>query len=240
MTIEGSASSRRVAGALIILGALAAPVIAAPPTPPVAPGIESKSYRWDKLTAEEAEALKLKGDPARGRVAYEVCQGCHKPDGSGLADGAYPQLAGQHATVLIKQMGDIRVGRRDNPKMYPFAGKHMINVQEIADIATYLQQLPIPKDNGRGPGTDLARGGELYRKDCVNCHGDRGEGDAGKFYPVLAGQHYLYMVRQVKEIRDAKRRNANPRMVKAVKGYTDAQIEAVSDYLSRLDPARPR
>jgi cytochrome c553 len=231
---------QRKVRALVVLTVLASSSVAAPPTPPVAPGIESKSYRWDKLTPEEAEALKLKGDAARGRVAYEVCQGCHKPDGSGLADGAYPQLAGQHATVLIKQMGDIRVGRRDNPKMYPFAGKHMINVQEIADIATYLQQLPIPKDNGRGPGTELTRGGELYRKDCVSCHGDRGEGDARKFYPVLAGQHYLYMVRQVKEIRDAKRRNANPRMVKAVKGYSDADIEAVSDYLSRLSLAPRR
>jgi cytochrome c553 len=239
MIMDAPVLARRALRALIVLAALAAPVVAAPPTPPVAPGIESKSYRWDKLTAEEAEALKLKGDPAKGRIAYEVCQGCHKPDGSGLADGAYPQLAGQHATVLIKQMGDIRVGRRDNPKMYPFAGKHMINVQEIADIATYLQQLPIPKDNGRGPGTALARGGELYRKDCVTCHGERGEGDAKKFYPVLAGQHYLYMVRQVKEIRDAKRRNANPRMVKSVKGYSDADIEAVSDYLSRLS-APPR
>jgi cytochrome c553 len=231
---------QRKVRALVVLTVLASSSVAAPPTPPVAPGIESKSYRWDKLTPEEAEALKLKGDAARGRVAYEVCQGCHKPDGSGLADGAYPQLAGQHATVLIKQMGDIRVGRRDNPKMYPFAGKHMIDVQDIADIATYLQQLPIPKDNGRGPGTELARGGELYRKDCVSCHGDRGEGDARKFYPVLAGQHYLYMVRQVKEIRDAKRRNANPRMVKAVKGYSDADIEAVSDYLSRLSLAPRR
>jgi cytochrome c553 len=219
---------------VVVFAALASSAFAAPPTPPVAPGIESKSYRWDKLTPEEAEALKLKGDPARGRVAYEVCQGCHKPDGSGLADGAYPQLAGQHATVLIKQMGDIRIGRRDNPKMYPFAGKHMINVQEIADIAIYLQQLPIPKDNGRGPGTALARGADLYRKHCVTCHGDHGEGDARKFYPVLAGQHYLYLVRQVTEIRDAKRRNANPRMVKAVKGYSDADVEAVSDYLSRL------
>jgi cytochrome c553 len=47
-------------------------------------------------------------------------------------------------------------------------------------------------------------------------------------------------VRQVKEIRDAKRRNANPRMVKAVKGYSDADIEAVSDYLSRLSLAPRR
>jgi cytochrome c553 len=230
----------RLVRVLFLAVALSAAAHAAPPKAPVAPGIESKSYRWDQLTAEEAEALKLKGDPARGQVAYEVCRGCHKPDGSGLADGAYPQLAGQHATVLIKQMGDIRVGRRDNPKMYPFAGSHIISVQEIADIAIFLQRLPIPPENGRGPGTALARGGELYRKDCVTCHGERGEGDARKFYPVLAGQHYLYMVRQVKEIRDAKRRNANPRMVKAVKGYSDADVEAVSDYMSRLPVAQRR
>lgn len=230
----------RIVRVLVLGAGLSATAHAAPPTPPVTPGIESKSYRWDQLTAEEAEALKLKGDPARGRVAYEVCQGCHKPDGSGLAEGAYPQLAGQHATVLIKQMGDIRAGRRDNPKMYPFAGRHIISVQEIADIATYLQQLPIPPQNGRGPGDALARGGQLYRKDCVGCHGERGEGDARKFYPVLAGQHYLYMVRQVKEIRDERRRNADPRMVEAVKPYSDADVEAVSDYLSRMSLAPRR
>lgn len=234
------APGRRALRAFALFCAFASAASAAPPAPPVAPGIESRTYRWERLTAEEAEALRLKGDPARGRVAYEVCQGCHKPDGSGLADGSYPQLAGQHATVLIKQMGDIRVGRRDNPKMYPFAGKHMINVQEIADIAIYLQQRPIPRNNGRGPGNELTRGAYLYRRDCVACHGDHGEGDARRFYPVLAGQHYLYMVRQVKEIRDAKRRNANPRMVKAVKGYSDAEIEAVSDYVSRLAPAQRR
>jgi cytochrome c553 len=44
----------------------------------------------------------------------------------------------------------------------------------------------------------------------------------------------------VKEIRDAKRRNANPRMVKAVKAYSDADVEAVSDYLSRLSLAPRR
>ena len=38
-----------------------------------------------------------------------------------VADGTFPQLAGQHTTVLIKQMADIRAGERDNPTMYPFA-----------------------------------------------------------------------------------------------------------------------
>ncbi|MBI2312018.1 MAG: c-type cytochrome [Betaproteobacteria bacterium] len=213
---------------------------AAVPEQPKGKGIESRDYRWNELTGEEAEALRRKGDAQRGRQAYEVCQGCHRPDGSGRPDGAYPQLAGQHATVLIKQMTDIRAGTRDNPKMYPFSTPHVINVQEIADIAVYLEGLAIPRHNAKGPGADLERGRSLYDKDCKTCHGANGEGNAAKFYPVLAGQHYPYLVRQARDIRDGKRRNANPKMVKAVKGYSDGELEAVSDYMSRLALAKKR
>lgn len=220
--------------ALALVLAQAAPSLAGAPQQPKAPGIESKDYVWNEQSGEKAEILKLKGDAERGRNAYRVCQGCHKPNGAGLPDGAYPQLAGQHATVLIKQMADVRDGRRENPKMFPFAGKHIIDMQEIADVAVYLQNMKIPHDNGRGPGTNLARGKELYKNDCHSCHGDNGEGNEKKFYPVLAGQHYKYMLRQMRDIRDGKRRNANPKMVKVVQNYSDADMELVVDYMSRL------
>lgn len=214
---------------------LAAPALAErPPEQPKAPGIESPGYVWNALTGEKVEALKRKGDARRGREAYQGCQGCHRADGSGRPDGSYPQLAGQHATVLIKQLADIREGRRDNPKMFPFASRHVIDVQDIADIAVYLASLPVPANNGKGPGTALERGRQLYEKDCKSCHGRHGEGNAAKFYPALAGQHYLFLVRELHDIRDGKRRNANPKMVKVVKPYTDAEMEAVSDYASRL------
>lgn len=219
----------------LILG-LSLPIsgLAAVPQQPKAPGIESKGYVWNEQSGEEAEVLKLKGDAERGRAAYRVCQGCHKPNGAGLPDGTYPQLAGQHATVLIKQMTDVRDGRRENPKMFPFVGKHIVETQEIADVAIYLQNMKIPHDNGKGPGTALARGKELYKNDCQVCHGENGEGNEKKFYPVLAGQHYKYLLRQIRNIRDGKRRNANPKMVKVVQGYSDADAEAVVDYMSRL------
>ena len=69
----------------------------------------------------------------------------------------------------------------------------------------------------------------------MECHGDYGEGSAEKFYPVLAGQHYKYMLRQITEIRDGVRRNANPDMVKVVKKYSDEDLAAVVDYMSRLE-----
>jgi len=83
----------------------------------------------------------------------EVCSACHLPSGAGRADGTFPQLAGQHSTVLIKQIADIRAGLRDNPIMYPFAAT-LTDPQELADVSAYIETLKIPHDNGRGPGTD--------------------------------------------------------------------------------------
>jgi cytochrome c553 len=200
---------------------------------PKAEGIESEGYQWNEMQGEKVEALGLKGDPERGEEAYEVCGACHLPSGSGRPDGTFPQLAGQHSTVLIKQIADIRAGRRDNPIMYPFAVT-LVDPQELADVAAYLQTLPIPPGNGKGPGTDLEKGKGLYARDCVQCHGDQGQGNEAKFYPVLAGQHYEYMLRQIRDIAALRRRNANPDMVKIVKGYQDAELQAVVDYMSRL------
>ncbi|HLT26374.1 MAG TPA: c-type cytochrome [Zeimonas sp.] len=207
-------------------------------TQPREQGIEAPDYIWNEMYAEKLQALKAKGDTLRGEIAFEVCQGCHRAKALGRVDGTYPRLAGQHATVLIKQMTDVRAGRRDNQRMYPFVDMHVLGPQEIADIAVFLQKLPVPPDNGKGDGSALERGRALYEADCANCHGERGEGDEAKFYPRVSGQHYLYLLREGIEIRDGRRRNANPKMVKVVKGYSDADMRAVSDYMSRFDVSR--
>lgn len=190
------------------------------------------------LASEADEALRRVGDVEQGKAAYEVCAACHLPSGSGRPDGAFPQLAGQHQTVLIKQIADIRAGRRDNPIMAPFAAR-LADPQELADVAAYIQTLPIPSGNGKGPGTNLATGDQLYQRDCMQCHGRHGEGNEEKFYPVLAGQHYEYMLRQIRDIAGGRRRNANPDMVKVVRDYKDEELQAVVDSMSRLQwPAR--
>lgn len=199
-------------------------------------GIEAKGYVWnDPSGGEKIEALHKKGDVVNGKDAYEICGACHLPSGAGRPDGTFPQLAGQHATVIIKQIADIRAGLRDNPTMYPFA-QSLTDAQELADVAAYIQTLCIPTDHGKGTGDAalLAKGKELYVKECTSCHGANGEGDSKKFYPVLAGQHYKYLLRQVTEIRDGKRRNANPDMVKIVKKYSDKDLDAVVEYMSSI------
>lgn len=214
---------------------LAAGVAFAQAPAPKKSGIEGKGYVWNAQEGEKIEALKLKGDVKRGQDAYEVCGACHLPSGAGRPDGTFPQLAGQHATVLIKQIADIRGGLRDNPTMYPFAVT-LSDPQELADVSAYIQTLCIPTDHGKGAGNPalLALGKDLYKKECETCHMPNGEGDAKKFYPVLAGQHYKYLLRQVTDIRDGKRRNANPDMVKVVKKYTDNDLSAVVEYMASL------
>jgi cytochrome c553 len=51
---------------------------------------------------------------------------------------------------------------------------------------------------------------------------------------VIAGQHYKYLLRQMTEIRNGHRRNANPDMVKIIKKYTDDQLISISAYQSSL------
>jgi len=181
-------------------------------------------------------ALAVKGDPARGEALFEPCIGCHRKDASGRTSGAYPRLAGQHASVLIKQMLDFRGGQRDNPKMEPFISDHAGTPHQMADLAAYLQSLPVAAANGKGPGTALPRGRELYERDCADCHGAKGEGDARKFYPTVAAQHYRYLLREEQRIRDGDRRNANQDMARVIKGYSQADLEAVADHMAQMPP----
>lgn len=219
------------------LSVLALGVANAAPPAPKKEGIEGKNYQWNAQEGEKIEALKLKGDKKRGEEAYEVCGACHLPSGAGRPDGTFPQLAGQHTTVLIKQMADIRAGLRDNPTMYPFAAT-LTDPQELADVSAYIESLCIPVEHGKYEGADAAikvqQGKELYEKQCLECHGKNGEGNKEKFYPVIAGQHYKYLLRQMTEIRDGHRRNANPDMVKVIKPYTNDQLVAISAYQSSL------
>ncbi len=196
----------------------------------------AKKLGWNKGGGEQDAALHLTPDLENGLDVYEVCSACHLPEGWGTKDGTFPQLAGQHRKVLIKQLADIRALNRDNPTMYPFALPESIgDEQAIADVTAYIQKLKMNPDNGKGPATaDLAKGKQLFHDNCVKCHGEKGEGDEEKYYPRIQGQHYKYMLRQFEWIRDGKRRNANPDMVEQIKNFTDEDMVNVISYAASI------
>jgi cytochrome c553 len=176
------------------------------------------------------KAIHLTPDIENGREVYRLCAVCHMPEGWGTVDGYYPQVAGQLSKVIIKQLADILARNRNTPTMFPFTLLEHLQLQEFADVAAYLARLPMMRDNGLGPGTDLEHGKRLYEENCVDCHGSNGEGIENEYMPLIQGQHYNYLVRQFEWIRDKKRRNADDDMVEQIQGFTDRDISAIMDY----------
>jgi cytochrome c553 len=198
-----------------------------------------KGYVWDEMTPERIEVLRRGGDPVKGKESFRGCQGCHKADAAGVREGVYPRLTGQHASVLIKQITEIRAGIRSNPKMLAFVEDPAISMEEIGDIAAYLSSLTSVRENGKGADDMSARGKKLFTDNkCFECHGKNGEGNAAKAYPVVAGQHYGYLLREMKLIMKGTRGNSNPDMVKAISKLSQSDLEAAADYLSRLPDYR--
>ncbi|MEN8178573.1 MAG: c-type cytochrome [Pseudomonadota bacterium] len=192
----------------------------------------------DVAMHEYEAALNLTPNLENGKKVFKICAVCHAPEGWGLDNGAYPQVAGQHKTVIIKQLADIRARNRDNPTMRPFTSPSLLGgAQDLADVAAYIAQLPMTPENGKGPGNDLELGGKLYEDNCTECHGKNGEGDTEDHIPAIYGQHYRYLVRQFEWIKTGRRRNADSKMVKQIRGFRHRDVMAVMDYVSRLQPS---
>ena len=178
--------------------------------------------------------LALPGDVQRGKDAYAECQTCHRTDASGRTAFNIPRLSGQHASVLIKQLMDIRSGLRVNEEMREYMHDSDLTLQDFADMAAYLQSLPVVGKIGQGPPELVPRGKVLYDSDCAGCHGEHAEGRPELFFPMLASQHYGYLLREIDLILNGERGNSNPAMPPILKNYTMEEKQAIAAYLAQL------
>ena len=117
--------------------------------------------------------------------------------------------------------------------MYPFAVK-LLDAQALANVEAFIETLCVPRDSGKYEGPEstqlIAYGKALYDRKCVQCHQANAIGIKDKMFPVIAGQHYKYLLRQMIEIRDGKRGNSYPEMVRVIAKYSDAQLVAIAAY----------
>ena len=56
-------------------------------------------YRLPRHALPTHYDIHLEPDLENGMDVYEVCAGCHLPEGWGKKDGTFPQLSGQHKDV---------------------------------------------------------------------------------------------------------------------------------------------
>ena len=128
-----------------------------------------------------------------GKKLYSVgCASCHGTGGQGTSDG--PSLVGVGAAAVDFQVGTGRMPAQQPGAQIP--KKKVIYTQaEIDQLAAYISSLgagpSIPTKAQYGPdGADIAKGGELFRTNCAQCHNFTGKGGAlthGKYAPSLEG-----------------------------------------------------
>jgi ubiquinol-cytochrome c reductase cytochrome c subunit len=129
----------------------------------------------------------------QGKKLYSVgCATCHGMSGQGSSDG--PSLVGVGAAAVDFQVGTGRMPAQQPGAQVP---KHPViySQAEIDQLAAYVASLgpgpAIPASAQYSPtGADVAKGGELFRTNCSQCHNFVGKGGAltdGKFAPSLKG-----------------------------------------------------
>jgi len=187
---------------------------------------------------ELAAARSLRPSLDRGAELYLTCAACHGEDGGGTADGQVPRIAGQHASVLQKQLVDFRHDRRWDVRMEHFADRHHLSdAQAIADVSAYISRLGAGRRGGTGDEAHLPYGAQGYAQLCASCHGAAAEGSGERGIPRLAGQHYEYLRRQIYDAADGRRPNFSTAHIRLLAHLDHEQIAAIADYLSRLPGA---
>ena len=198
--------------------------------------IVSPTFAAEKMAQPVAAPSKEATAPASAeQTVKNVCSACHGTDGNS-AIALNPKLAGQHPEYLLKQLTNFKEGKRVNAVMSGIAGA--LSTAEMQDLAKYFaaqkQALGKAKSNGAGSlGEKIYRGGIAATgvPACAACHGANGAG-IPKQYPRLAGQHADYNLQQLRTLRTGERANA-PMMTIAAK-MTDAEMQAVADYMQGL------
>lgn len=174
-----------------------------------------------------------------GKRTFGVCARCHLPEAWGNADGTYPQLAGQHVNVLMKQLLDIRNGIRHSSLMYPFVQERTIGgYQELSNVVAYISTLPMDPDHSKGPwrkgSSEYKQGKKIYKQYCASCHGDNGQGNNDLVYPKLQGQHFQYMSQQLGRIKSGVR-EVHHAMKAVIQGLELEQLDQAANYASYFE-----
>jgi cytochrome c553 len=171
-----------------------------------------------------------------GTATFGVCARCHLPEAWGNADGTYPQLAGQHVNVLMKQLLDIRNGTRHSSLMFPFVQQRTVGgYQELSNVVAYISTLPMNPAHSTGPwqkgSNEYKQGEEIYQQHCSSCHGDNGEGNNELVYPKLQGQHFQYMSQQLGRIKSGVR-EVHPAMQSVIQNLELEQLDKAVNFAS--------
>jgi cytochrome c553 len=175
------------------------------------------------LRGSDAESI------GRGATLAHQCAICHGPTGVSRADS--PNLAGQYASVIYKELRDFQTGARVNAVMSPFA-QHLSD-QDMVDLAAYyayLPRLPAYHPVAALPLPRIVINGAPLRgiAPCGACHGAL-DNKVGS--PWLEGQSAVYIKSQLEAFASGERRNdISQQMRNIARRLTPQEIDEAAQY----------
>lgn len=190
----------------------------------VAPTFKTSTVVMTSTMAGPADARSV----GRGATLAMQCAICHASGRQSQPDT--PNLEGQPASAVYKQLRDFKSGARANAVMSPFAVN--LSEQDMIDIAAYYSYLP------RQPGLHpallpepaIVKRGAAMRNipTCSSCHGG---GDFKAGAPWLEGQSAVYIKEQLKAFAGEQRRNdISEQMRNIARRMTPQEIDEVAAY----------
>jgi len=193
------------------------------------------------LSALAATALPAAAaDPkalARGEeIVQAKCFICHGAEGESSSP-AFPRLAGQNASYMVRQLNDYKSGRRKSSTMQPMVED--LNETDFKALGAFFASRPTFGHEVADP--ELAAVGLYIFKhgnpdsgvaSCASCHGANAHGTES--LPRLAGQHAQYTLNQLKQFNKRERTNDNAVMHGIASKLTELEAKGVSSYISGL------
>ena len=167
---------------------------------------------------------------AGAKKAAELCAACHGATGNSPA-GRYPSLAGQTARYIYLQLKDFNEGRRTDSLMTPIA--KTLTRDDMFNVAAYFSAQELRPADFAADAAKVAQGqAKAAETLCTMCHGGGFLGQ--NEIPRVAGQHYEYTVKQLRDFRERKRTNDAGNMTAVARTLSDEDIENLAQYLATL------
>ncbi len=167
------------------------------------------------------------------------CMSCHGDTKQSVGAVAYPNLAGQPSSYLVKQLEDFASKRRLDPVMQPMASA--LSAEDIKAVTDYYASLPLSITSSSQKNTAQATDGKTLAVNgkwsngmpaCFKCHGDKGQGVPPHF-PAISGQSSAYLKKQLQSWKSGERNNDPIGLMQAVVAQlSDSDIVNVAEYLA--------
>jgi cytochrome c553 len=161
----------------------------------------------------------------------DICAACHGRDGN-AANPQYPILAGQSWRYIYLQLKDFKEGRRHDPAMSPMAAE--LTRDEMIELGNYFAaQKPVASTYQVDSAKVAAGKSKSDEVLCPMCHlgGFVGQNEI----PRVAGQHYQYVMKQLKDFKSRTRTNDAGNMTSVAGTLSEQDMENLAQYITNLN-----